>query len=1013
MGCIFGTAGSSTVDDFKDGSTIKPSYALIINNKCPHVRLDHNDAPKIMSIEGTSLNYNLKYCYVSQRGYYPNALSKANQDSYVICEQFLHDKNSHFFGIFDGHGEFGDFCSFYAADMVPKYLEKELSSRGGVQAMNGPHMEDTYIAAFVKANKAMHKEQFDDSLSGTTAITVFVQGDILYVANVGDSRAIIATADSNGKNRYSALSIDQTPFRKDERERLKKRGARIMTLDQVEGNETLHENWGNPTGDDIDEVGDPPRVWDHTLERPGCAFTRSLGDAVAETVGVFAVPELLTWKISPDDKFVVIASDGVFEFLTSQAVVEMISEFDDPLDAAKHVVSESYRLWLTYDDRTDDISIIILSFENIVKTGMGTIDSKRQNSANIQAAMAENKPVRRVMSKEKRKVISEAWANDDKEEFDFEKNSSPKTPDELIRIEEMVRANFMFQSLSRQQREQIFMVMKLRTVKEGELIIKEGDQGDVMYIIDSGEFTVLKRDENGINQTVFTYTSPGAAFGELSLMYGKPRAASVRAKTAGRLWSIDRLAFRSVLMKKRQGGLMKTMQTFSFFANVSYPQLQRLCDVSTEETYNNGEIIASVAKNDTTWTMLIVLHGSLSITSMNGGSRGQAMIRGEGSMLGRVEIGQTISEATAVGRTRIARIPTNTFVEVMGEDGRDIFLGMSGTSPRLVRSKSIWSRPENLNVDKLDSRSEYVLDHVMLTLGDFAYVGVFQRSTNSMDKNSIKVIAKGRAVYNKMDEKMWNERSFLVATQGQCKYIPKIKSTLVDAKVAMLVYDDVFVCDLSTAIINDALELDTKKFCVGAIYQAMKHLHINGLLHRFINSNSIYMTSQCVPKLTDFRYAKKMDGLKTFTVCGDPLYFAPEIVSQQGYDYSVDLWAFGILAYEIFESNTPFGTTETEETQLFRLISSYSAGQLNFTAKTFPSARELILALLDPRPSERLGYKSHADVEKLAFFDGLNEALNRGNLGIPDMDIQVAVDSSSVFIEAELDPYNSAAFSQY
>jgi serine/threonine protein phosphatase PrpC len=58
------------------------------------------------------------------------ALSKANQDSYVICENFLNDKNSHFFGIFDGHGEFGDYCSYFAADMVQmpffsyEFLEK-------------------------------------------------------------------------------------------------------------------------------------------------------------------------------------------------------------------------------------------------------------------------------------------------------------------------------------------------------------------------------------------------------------------------------------------------------------------------------------------------------------------------------------------------------------------------------------------------------------------------------------------------------------------------------------------------------------------------------------------------------------------------------------------------------------------------------------------------------------------------------------------------------------------------
>ena len=62
-------------------------------------------------------------------------------------------------------------------------------------------------------------------------------------------------------------------------------------------------------------------------EKPGCAFTRSLGDAVAEEIGVFAEPEVLVWQLTNKDKFVVIASDGVFEFLTSQNVVDIIAQF--------------------------------------------------------------------------------------------------------------------------------------------------------------------------------------------------------------------------------------------------------------------------------------------------------------------------------------------------------------------------------------------------------------------------------------------------------------------------------------------------------------------------------------------------------------------------------------------------------------------------------------------------------------------------------------------------------------
>ena len=66
--------------------------------------------------------------------------------------------------------------------------------------------------------------------------------------------------------------------------------------------------------------------------------------------------------------------------------------------------------------------------------------------------------------------------------------------------------------------------MALRHVKVGETIIKEGDHGDMMYIVDHGEFNVSKRDEDGVNQAVITYTTSGVAFGELALMYRQKRA---------------------------------------------------------------------------------------------------------------------------------------------------------------------------------------------------------------------------------------------------------------------------------------------------------------------------------------------------------------------------------------------------------------------------------------------------------------------------------------------------------
>lgn len=112
-----------------------------------------------------------------------------------------------------------------------------------------------------------------------------------------------------------------------------------------------------------------------------------------------------------------------------------------------------------------------------------------------------------------------------------------------------------------------------------------------------------------------------------------------------------------------------------------------------------------------------------------------------------------------------------------------------------------------------------------------------------------------------------------------------------------------------------------------------------------------------------------MKGAYSFTICGDPLFFSPELVNHQGYDYSADLWALGILGFEMYEESTPFGTADTDETKIFKAISAYS-NQLPFTDKTPKEAQKLILALLNPAPHLRLGYLMDDAVQKHPYFAG-------------------------------------------
>ena len=69
----------------------------------------------------------------------------------------------------------------------------------------------------------------------------------------------------------------------------------------------------------------PKRVWLKTKQVPGLAMTRSIGDMAATSVGVTAEPEVKVFpNLSPNDKFIVIASDGIFDRLSNEEIMETI-----------------------------------------------------------------------------------------------------------------------------------------------------------------------------------------------------------------------------------------------------------------------------------------------------------------------------------------------------------------------------------------------------------------------------------------------------------------------------------------------------------------------------------------------------------------------------------------------------------------------------------------------------------------------------------------------------------------
>ena len=150
------------------------------------------------------------------------------------------------------------------------------------------------------------------------------------------------------------LSIDHKCELEEEANRIKEMGGVIDTFYDEEGD---HE----PIG--------PQRVWVKGENYPGLAMSRSLGDAVAHSVGVSSIPEVKSYLVGVDDKFIVIGSDGVWEFLTNENIAEIVFPFyklNQPETAANEIVRQAYKKWKQEEDVVDDITAVVIFMEPLM-----------------------------------------------------------------------------------------------------------------------------------------------------------------------------------------------------------------------------------------------------------------------------------------------------------------------------------------------------------------------------------------------------------------------------------------------------------------------------------------------------------------------------------------------------------------------------------------------------------------------------------------------------------------------
>ncbi|PAV89252.1 hypothetical protein WR25_21219 [Diploscapter pachys] len=171
-------------------------------------------------------------------------------------------------------------------------------------------------------------------------------------------------------------------------------------------------------------------------------------------------------------------------------------------------------------------------------------------------------------------ISAEPIKEDDTE---YKKVVIPKDDATRQSLEAAMSKNLLFAHLEDDEQKTMYDAMFPVEKSAAETIIEQGEEGDNFYVIDKGVVDVY------VNNEYVLTINEGGSFGELALIYGTPRAATVKAKTDVKLWAIDRLSYRRILM----GSVMRKRKMYDEFLS----KVQILADLDKWERANVADAL--------------------------------------------------------------------------------------------------------------------------------------------------------------------------------------------------------------------------------------------------------------------------------------------------------------------------------------------------------------------------------------------------------------------------------------
>lgn len=170
----------------------------------------------------------------------------------------------------------------------------------------------------------------------------------------------------------------------------------------------------------------------------------------------------------------------------------------------------------------------------------------------------------------------------------------PKNDAQKRRIRERLSQSFMFSALDEKEKNIVIDAMEIKEYKPGDMVIKQGDDGDCLYVVDQGKLDCSKLFPGEKQEKWLKVYEPGESFGELSLLYNAPRAASIRAKEKSVLFALDRHCFNSIVKDsavKKRNKYMEFLSQIQIFKSLDSYEKSKVCECLNQTTYKPGEYV--------------------------------------------------------------------------------------------------------------------------------------------------------------------------------------------------------------------------------------------------------------------------------------------------------------------------------------------------------------------------------------------------------------------------------------